>query len=221
MADENSFAEYSPNIPRKKRKKALSPLEKVDSVLKHIQSLSWSFSDFLFWSSEWKGLHRSHMHSNAIEKFLSGRCEHHPGEIILNWYTSPDGRVGANEQVAALMWTTGSPEYWKIKHIRASLSSFAAQISISEAVKQAKHAVTPDGGLHVRLSIKSDSGSLKNTVHSEWKDIGADTVTQVGDIIRAKQPFLYALLSRVVAGKTKGQVIAVRKTRPVDVVSLF
>lgn len=211
-ADENAFVEYTPNIPWKKQKKALSPQEKVNSVLKHIQSLSWSISDVLFWSSEWKGSRRSQMHSNAIEKFLSGRCEHHLGEIILNWYTSPDGRVGANEEVAALMWTTGSPEYWKIKHIQASLTSFVAQISISQAVKQAKHAVTADGGLHVRLSTKSDSGSLKNAVHLEWKDIGVDTVTQVGDIIRAKQPFLYALLSRVVAGKPKDQLTAVRKT---------
>ncbi|KAJ3766787.1 hypothetical protein FB446DRAFT_619718, partial [Lentinula raphanica] len=65
--------------------------EKLESILQHIQSLGWSFSDYMFYSSEWKDIHRSSAHSQAVEKFLSGQCEHYPGEIIQNWYSSPDG----------------------------------------------------------------------------------------------------------------------------------
>ncbi|KAJ3910903.1 hypothetical protein F5877DRAFT_73579, partial [Lentinula edodes] len=214
------FNNYTPDAPhaRKKRKKpGMSPLEKLESVLKHIQGLRWSYSDYLYWSSEWKNFSRGSAHSHAIENFLSGRCDHHPGEIIRNWYTSPDGRPGDSAKAKMQMWSTGSPKYWKITNIRACLTSFVAQTCISEVVKQARHAVKPTGGLHVRLSVKSNSGSTKNPVQSEWKDISADTVSRVGDIIRTKQPFLYDILSCVVSGKSAGHSIEVRKTRPIDI----
>lgn len=118
------------------------------------------------------------------------------------------------------MWSTGSAKYWKITNIRACLTSFAAQTCISEVVRQARHAVKPTAGLHVRLSVKSNSGSTKNPVQSEYKDISADTVSHMGDIIRTKQPFLYDILSCVVSGKSTGHSIKVRKTHPIDIVSL-
>lgn len=54
IAVKENFRNYTPSAPHvpKKRKKGLSPLQKLDSVLRHIQSLNWSYSDYLFWSSE-------------------------------------------------------------------------------------------------------------------------------------------------------------------------
>ncbi|KAJ3730855.1 hypothetical protein DFJ43DRAFT_983287, partial [Lentinula guzmanii] len=103
---------------------------------------NWSYSEFLYWSSKWKGVNRSHSHANAVERFLSGRCNHHPGEVIHNWITSPDGRPGTNRDAKDQMWSTAAlPHYWEIKNVRASLTSFAAQTSIAHAIKQAKKAV--------------------------------------------------------------------------------
>ncbi|KAJ3793040.1 hypothetical protein GGU11DRAFT_854030 [Lentinula aff. detonsa] len=154
----------------------------------------------------------------AIENFLSGRCSHHPGEIIHNWFTSPDGRTGANEEAKDQMWSTGSPKYWEIRNIRACLTSFAAQTSICHAVKQAKTAVRPDRGLHVRLARKSESGSQENPVDMYWKDIGVDTVRRVSKILRTNEPFLVDFLSCVATGKTDNKFIVTRKSRPVDMV---
>ncbi|KAJ3714760.1 hypothetical protein C8R42DRAFT_552055, partial [Lentinula raphanica] len=116
------------------------------SILHHIQSLDWSYSDYLFYSSEWRHFTRGNAHSTAVEKFLSGRCNHHPGEIIRNWYSSPDGRLGDADLLSSHMWSTSEPKYYEIKHIRACLTSFAAQICIQHAVHQAKVAVRPEIG---------------------------------------------------------------------------
>ncbi|KAJ3819451.1 hypothetical protein F5880DRAFT_1677203 [Lentinula raphanica] len=218
--ENNAFIVYSPDQPasRKKRKRALTHLEKLESILEHIQSLGWSFSDYMFYSSEWKDFSRGTTHSQAVEKFLSGRCQHHPGEIIHNWYTSPDGRFGDNDLAASQMWSTSEPTYSEINHIRACLTSFAAQICIEHAVKQAKNAVKPHNGLHVRISAKGESGSYSNSLHSDWADIGTDTVSRVGDIFRTHEPFLYDFLSCVASGEVSIDGNLVRKTRPVDTV---
>ncbi|KAJ3776373.1 hypothetical protein FB446DRAFT_636082, partial [Lentinula raphanica] len=149
------------------------------SILRHIQSLGWSYSDYLFYSSQWKDFSRGPMQSQALEKFLSGRCQHHPGEVIQNWYSSPDGRFGDNDEAASLMWSTFEPKFHQIKNIRACLTSFAAQICIEHAVQQAKTAVKPENGLHVRRSVKGDTGSYKIPLRTDWADIGTNTVSRV------------------------------------------
>ncbi|KAJ3753060.1 hypothetical protein EV360DRAFT_97172 [Lentinula raphanica] len=146
----------------------------------------------MFYSSKWKDFSRGSTHSQAVEKFLGGRCQHHPGEIIHNWYSSPDGRLGENNDAASLMWSSCEPKYSQIKHIRACLTSFAAQICIEHAVRQAKNAVKPNN------------------------DIGSNTVSRVGDIFRTHEPFLYDFLSCVASGKIDGDLV--RKTRPIDIV---
>ncbi|KAJ3773051.1 hypothetical protein FB446DRAFT_788168 [Lentinula raphanica] len=190
--ENHTFIVYSTDQPaaRKKRKRALSALEKLESILQHIQSLG--------------------------NRFLGGRCQHHPGEIIHNWYSSPDGRLGENDDAASLMWSSCEPKYSQIKHIRACLTSFAAQICIEHAVRQAKNAVKPNNGLHVRLSAKGDSGSYSASLHTDWADIGSNTVSRVGDIFRTHEPFLYDFLSCVASGKIDGDLV--RKTRPIDIV---
>ncbi|KAJ3745217.1 hypothetical protein EV360DRAFT_57505 [Lentinula raphanica] len=170
----------------------------------------------MFYSSEWRNIKRGNAHSRAVEMFLSGRTHHHPGEIIHNWYSSPDGRFGDDNDTASLMWSTHEPKYHEIKNIRACLSSFAAQICIEHAVQQAKNAVKPENGLHVRLSTKGDSGSYSNGLHTDWADIGTDTVSRVGDIFRTHEPFLYHFLSCVASGKPSIDGTLVRKTRPID-----
>ncbi|KAJ3848729.1 hypothetical protein EV368DRAFT_86292 [Lentinula lateritia] len=169
----NTFVNFSLAHPHttKRQKQKLTTLQKLESVLKHIQSLNWSYSDYLYWSSKWKEFDRGNTHSTAMEQFLSGQCEHHAGEIIENWYTSPDGRLGNNQKHKHQMWTTSTPKYSEIKN--------------------AKRAVKPENGLHIQLTAKSDSGALKNPIQSEWKDIGANTVSQVrtsdvGDIAAKK-----------------------------------
>ncbi|KAJ3730367.1 hypothetical protein C8R42DRAFT_4930 [Lentinula raphanica] len=219
--ENDGFITYSPDqpsAPRKKKRVGLSPLQKLESILNHIQSLDWSFSDYMFYSSEWKHVKRGNAHSKAMEKFLSGRCQHHPGEIIKNWYTSPDGRLGNNDLAASQMWSSSEPKYYQINHIRACLTSFAAQTCIAHAVQQAKTAVKPTNGLHVRLSAKGDSGVRTNSLRTDWDDISNNTVSRVGDIIRRHEPFLYDLLSCIASGKTSFDGTVVQKTRPIDIV---
>ncbi|KAJ3726679.1 hypothetical protein C8R42DRAFT_573424 [Lentinula raphanica] len=211
------YTSDQPSVP-KKRKRSLSPLQKLESILHHIQSLDWSYGDYLFYSSEWRHFARGNAHSIAVEKFLSGRCQHHPGEIIRNWYSSPDGRLGDDNLTSSQMWCTSEPKYHDIKHVRACLTSFAAQICIEHAVHQAKLAVKPESGLHVRLSVKGSSGSLKSHVHTDWADIGADTVSRVGKIFRTHEPFLYSFLACVASGNTVFDETVTRKTRPIDMV---
>ncbi|KAJ3817574.1 hypothetical protein F5880DRAFT_1492702 [Lentinula raphanica] len=162
--ENDNFIVYSPDQPSapKKRKRVPSTLEKLESILRHIQSLGWSYSDYLFYSSQWKDFSRGPMQSQALEKFLSGRCQHHPGEVIQNWYSSPDGRFGDNDEAASLMWSTFEPKFHQIKNIRACLTSFAAQICIEHAVQQAKTAVKPENGLHVRRSVVTHSIAALN-----------------------------------------------------------
>ncbi|KAJ3716790.1 hypothetical protein DFJ43DRAFT_1006589 [Lentinula guzmanii] len=215
---ENAFQIYTPSAS-KRRRTALTPSQKIDLVLKCIQDLNWSYSEFLYWSSKWKGVNRSHSHANAVERFLSGRCNHHPGEVIHNWITSPDGRPGTNRDAKDQMWSTAAlPHYWEIKNVRASLTSFAAQTSIAHAIKQAKKAVKPSNGLQIRCPKRSESGALKNPVQSYWKDIGVDTVPQVGKIIRHHEPFLFNFLSCIATGKVHNGAVVARKTRPTDIV---
>ncbi|KAJ4480717.1 hypothetical protein C8J55DRAFT_560655 [Lentinula edodes] len=192
---ENTFLNFSLAHPHttKRQKQKLTTLQKLESVLKHIQSLNWSYSDCLYQSSKWKDFDRGNTHSTAMERFLSGRCEHHAGEIIENWYTSPDGRPGD-------------------KSINTR-----SQISIQHAVLQAKRAVKPENGLHIRLTAKSDSGASKNPIQSEWKDIRADTVSQVSKIIHTHEPFLFDFLSCIASGTSDVGDIAARKTRPIDI----
>ncbi|KAJ3766653.1 hypothetical protein FB446DRAFT_793893 [Lentinula raphanica] len=188
--ENNAFIVYSPDQPaaRKKRKRALTHLEKLESILEHIQSLGWSFSDYMFYSSEWKDFSRGTTHSQAVD-------------------------------VSTIqMWSTSEPTYSEINHIRACLTSFAAQICIEHAVKQAKNAVKPHNGLQVRISAKGESGSYSNSLHSDWADIGTDTVSRVGDIFRTHEPFLYDFLSCVASGEVSIDGNLVRKTRPVDTV---
>ncbi|KAJ3756736.1 hypothetical protein EV360DRAFT_47466 [Lentinula raphanica] len=172
----------------------------------------------MFYSSEWKDFSRGTTHSQAVEKFLSGRCQHHPGEIIHNWYTSPDGRFGDNDPAASQMWSTSEPTYSEINHIRACLTSFAAQTCIKHAVQQAKTTVKPENGLHVRLSVKDDSGSSRSPIRTDWADIGNNTVSRVGDIFRTHEPFLFDFLSCIASGKHSIDGNLVRKTRPIDMV---
>ncbi|KAJ3730674.1 hypothetical protein C8R42DRAFT_637359 [Lentinula raphanica] len=52
--ENDNFIVYSPDQPSapKKRKRVPSTLEKLESILRHIQSLGWSYSDYLFYSSQ-------------------------------------------------------------------------------------------------------------------------------------------------------------------------
>ncbi|KAJ8095754.1 hypothetical protein PM082_022861 [Marasmius tenuissimus] len=213
-----------PPHPRKKNKKEHekpppSPREIVVMVIKFIQTFRWGLSDFLFWVSQWED--RDIVHASAMEKFLSGRCTHHPGEVIRMWYKSPDGVLGSNVEDGDKMWGMET-RYWEVKQVRACLTSFAAQECVAHAVLQARRAVRPEGGLHIRLTVKDDTGAQKNLVKKEWKDIGATTVPRIKEILNRTQPFLFHLLSCVARGSITvsdgiGPEIP-RKTRPVDTV---
>ncbi|KAJ3993419.1 hypothetical protein F5050DRAFT_1714514 [Lentinula boryana] len=89
---------------------------------------------------------------------------------------------------------------------------------IAHAIKQAKKAVKPSNGLQIRCPKRSESGALKNPVQSYWKDIGVDTVPQVGKIIRHHEPFLFDFLSCIATGKVHNGAVVARKTRPTDIV---
>ncbi|KAJ4476035.1 hypothetical protein C8J55DRAFT_562073 [Lentinula edodes] len=149
---ENTFLNFSlaHSHTTKRQKQKLTTLQKLESVLKHIQSLNWSYSDYLYWSSKWKDFDRGNTHSTAMERFLSGRCEHHAGEIIENWYTSPDGRPGDK----SINTRCGPP----------ALRNTPRSKIIQHAVLQAKRAVKPENGLHIRLTAKSDSEAVTHSI---------------------------------------------------------
>ncbi|ESK92968.1 hypothetical protein Moror_9041 [Moniliophthora roreri MCA 2997] len=134
-----------------------------------------------------------------MEKFLSGQCVHHPGEIIYKWYKSPDGVIRDNSEAEQQMWGLET-NYWE--------------------VKQAWKAVKPNAGLHVHISVKQASGSLQSPVKVEWMDIGATTVPCVKDILMCTEPFLFQLLSCVARGNSKFPLTedGPRKTQPIEMV---
>ncbi|KAJ8082113.1 hypothetical protein PM082_007959 [Marasmius tenuissimus] len=217
--NDSPFVNYTPAKPLQPHKRAKTtekpakkPKEIVAEIIKFIKRYKWGLSDFLFWVSDSED--RDMAHAIAMEKFLSGRCTHHPGEIIHKWYKSPDGVLGANIDAQNQMWGTAT-KYWEVKQVRACLTSFVAQEAVEHAVQQARKAVKPAGGLHVRITVKDTSGSHGHPVKTEWKEIGKTTVPQVKEILVRTQPFLFNLLTSVARGSPQEKE---RKTRPFDIV---
>ncbi|KAJ7574896.1 hypothetical protein C8J56DRAFT_802350 [Mycena floridula] len=228
--DQNQFVHYNPHespTPAKKtRKPPKSHSKKLEIILASIQSVDWTLGDFLFHLFQWKDKNgktilRSASLGKTVEHFLAGHTTHFPGEILESWLTCPDGRVGDfRDDDGFQMYSTVTP-FTEIKPVRQCLTSFAAQISRDKLRREAQKAVDIENGLHV-TSIRHN-GRDKLETDQTWSEVGASTATRTGQIIQQYQRLAFHFLS-VIAGEPapdKNGVVAVRKKRPISMVSNF
>lgn len=192
--------------PRCPTVKRLTDKEKRAKMYQALKECGWTFGDFLWHMSYHEGASdragHEPWHAQVMSKFLQGKTAHTPIEIINLWFTSHYGALprGTNGFVF-------DTPYLKIPHIRLALMAMAAQLVEKKVKLEARKAVQPDAGLHATLKKK---GSHK----MEWKDVGATTVWEVGELLKGLQPTTWRLLEGV-AGAKKGC-----SRRPLDVVRL-
>ena len=100
-----------------------------------------------------KVISRTLTHATAVQKFLAGRTDYAPADILASWFSSPDGRLDETEN-STLMYSVTVP-YKNIKPVWACLTSFAVQTVEDQLVREATNAVKPSSGLHAVVSRKS------------------------------------------------------------------
>ena len=216
---ENEAAAFDLSPPKKKPRlyaKRRSIKQKLEDIFDEINDANWGISDFLYYAfrnkdSEGNDVHRDQSHGNIVQGFLAGHTRYTPAYIINFWFCHQDGRLDQN---SALMYSTTVP-YTEIKPVRPCLTSFAVQIVERRLVQEAGNAVKPLSGLHAVASRKS---ALKT---AQWVDIGATTVPEVGDVLKALQPLTWHYLTKIAARKPRVRrgVVQLRKRRPVEAVS--
>ena len=100
-----------------------------------------------------KDISRTHSHAAAVQKFLTGKTDYAPADILAPWFHSPDGRLDETDN-STLVYSVTIP-YKNIKPVRACLTSFAVQTIEERLVREATNAVKPSSGLHAVVSHKS------------------------------------------------------------------
>ena len=108
------------------------------------------------------------------------------------------------------MYSTSTP-FAEIKPVRPALTSFAVQKVKEKVVQEAKEAVLPSSRLH---ATTSDCSTRK----ANWVDIGATTIPEVANVLKAKQPIAWHLPRSIAESTPQSQqgVRAIRKHRPID-----
>ncbi|KAH9931747.1 hypothetical protein B0H21DRAFT_813891 [Amylocystis lapponica] len=158
--DENqdpALQEEDAHLP-KKRKNAprRETPEKLAHVFAALKDVRWNLSEFLYYAFQFKddGIqHRTTSHAAYIQHFLHGRSSYTPATIIDIWFRHPDGRVPADSDDIAYMYSTSVP-FMDIKPVRPALSAFAAQLVRDKLVSEADAAIKPENGLHASRIIR-------------------------------------------------------------------
>ncbi|KAJ7456199.1 hypothetical protein FB451DRAFT_1048472 [Mycena latifolia] len=101
----------------------LSVEQKLDKVFDLFQELDWSLGEFMHYVFAHKDVHRSPRHGLIVQRYLAGFNQFTIAPILEAWLTSPDG---AGHNVDSQMFTLSTP-YTELPHVRAALTSFAAQ----------------------------------------------------------------------------------------------
>ncbi|KAJ3002595.1 hypothetical protein NUW54_g5764 [Trametes sanguinea] len=201
----------------KKKRRYYTIADKLSIVFDAIYDhAGWKFSDFLWHAFQYgRETHRDHSHAGAIEKFLKGRANYTPANIIELWLKHPDGCITSTEPLYAL-----TPAYTEIRPVRQALTAFAAQMVQQRVIEEAEDAVNPENGLHSsRRKVRSAGQAGQEKQRLVWADIGGTTIAEVSDVIRRHQPLTWGLAHAIALRKEKpSKVKAARRRRPPDLV---
>jgi len=196
--------------------------EKLQAVFSAIsRTAKWNLPEFLYHTFRYQDengqpVHRTTEHAGIVSRFLQGRTKYTPAMVLDAWFRGPDGSISKDCEASDLMYSTAVP-FTEIQSVRPTMTSFAVQVVRQQVVREAEDAIKPTSGLHTSVKDKSNPKVMN------WTDIGAGTTSQVAEILRKYQPITMDLMMQIAARpphKRKG-VVAVRKFRPVEVVSLM
>ncbi|KAF7334027.1 hypothetical protein MVEN_02307900 [Mycena venus] len=177
----------SPSKQASKRQKAkyedLPMTEKLDKIFDAFKKVGWTLGDFLHHVFAHRDVHRSKRHAAIVQRYLSGKGSRHVGNILESWLSSPDD---AGYDQGDFMYTTATP-YSDIPHVRAALTSFAAQIVKEKLLRDVKAGVKVTGGLHVpsekKLSPEDGTG--------RFADLATGLMDNMKAVIMSHQGLLY------------------------------
>ena len=162
--------------------------EKLETIFRALADINWTLAEFLYQlfrtrDEHGEEIHRTDQHAKYAQHFIQGTGKYTAGMMLECWLKSPDGRLANVSSDTDLMYSTSTP-YTEIKNVRAALTSFSFQVVHGRLVSEAKQAVKPSSGLHA-------SAKKKGSQQVEWSDIGASTISKVGQIIRKHQPLTW------------------------------
>ncbi|TRM61285.1 hypothetical protein BD626DRAFT_570939 [Schizophyllum amplum] len=178
--------------------------------LEHV--LGWTYGELLYYSAHGAGQGMaSDTQYHKVSAFFAGQldAEYCPSRILEMWFSHAYGAGYADAQDMYAL----QPKYTEMRDMRASLTSFAAQVTAQKLERDAEVAIQRENGLHVALGDKS-----KASQRVQWSDIGSDTVKHVRTRIQQLQPLLWGLVGKVCARKERRRngIVAVRQKRPVE-----
>ncbi|KAF5323991.1 hypothetical protein D9611_008409 [Ephemerocybe angulata] len=197
-----------PPPPLKKKRTYNKDWQKLDAIFDRLQELNWSFSDLLGYAFTTKEA-RSTRHATVISKFLQGKDNCYPAQLIEAWDKHRDGAVERFDNMYSL-----SVPYHEIKPVRPALTSYAAQKCRDRLKKESNSTVKPDAGLHMSARKKSQN-------RLEWAAIGVSTVEEVESTLRESMPLAFGLLYEITGekGVDPDPAAALKRRRPGNLVT--
>jgi hypothetical protein len=203
-----------PDPKRIKTSDALLPIpQKMDKVFDFLKTLKWSVEDFLrhLFEPQNHKTNRSQRHGVAVKRFLSGRDRYTVANLLNALWTTSDG--AGNDPCG--LYCVDTP-YIDIKPVRATLSSFAAQIVEARLIQEARIAVEESSGMHASIVSEDFDSGVK------WADIGASLIPTVQANLQQHQPLAFHYMRRIAEPKpqTRHGVVAVRVNRPPQLVTI-
>ncbi|KAH9922254.1 uncharacterized protein B0H18DRAFT_1185486 [Fomitopsis serialis] len=193
--------------------------EKLEHMLAELKEINWTLSRFLnhlfrLKDDDQKPVHRSVSHGLTIRRFLSGQSKYKPIDIIDCWLHDPAGRPDP-EVEDDKMYSLEKP-FLEIPSARAALTSMVVQLCYRKLLKEMRSAVKGSSGLHGSQVGKRGHKELA------WDDLGVQTIKAVRSIAEKHQPLTLQFLTMLASPEPhkRNGVVAVRKTRPPDLVAV-
>ncbi|PIL27740.1 hypothetical protein GSI_10893 [Ganoderma sinense ZZ0214-1] len=192
----------------------------MNTVFDLLQSYRWSLGEFLYYvfrthDAKGSSVKRSARHGSVVGNFLAGKNRHKAIEIVEFWVNDTAGRAKQDDPEFKHMYSPTLP-YQNLKHARIAISAMCIQASMKQMRLERMRAVKGSSGLHGSAEGRRGRRQLS------WEDIGSKTVSKVQDIIKTYQPVTYHIIKDLVSPRpyrNEHGVIAVRKTRPPEVVT--
>lgn len=130
----------------------------------------------------------------VLSNFFLGRMTHTVLEILDTWICHLYGRPYKDSlEMFSGIKTASFLGIWPVQPV---MTSFALQNVTEKLVHDAKHAVSPAGGLHVHIPSKKQP--VKSHVKVvDWKDLGSQTQAAISQIHQRHQGTLRYLLKKV------------------------
>ncbi|KAJ6473014.1 hypothetical protein C8R45DRAFT_936050 [Mycena sanguinolenta] len=201
------------NAKRHKLDSQTKTSDKLDKVFDVWQDLEWTIGDFMHYLCAHRDTHRSKRHVMIVRRYLSGKGSHHVGQILECWLTSPDD---AGYDLEDQMYDTHIP-YCDIAHVRAALTSFAAQVVKTKLINDTRHAANVSGRLHVPTEQQ-----LEPDDNGKFTDLGTSLRNNMKDVIQLNQRLLFDFAVSLASPEPirRNGVISERRNRPPELTAI-